>query len=276
MFGEATATTAQTYGVRGYSASTSGYGVYGLADADSGTNYGVYGQSDSPDGYGVYGLADADSGTTYGVKGQSASTSGHGVYGHAAAANGTTYGVRGQSNSPDGYGGYFRNIGGGVDIMAGGSGIIKSIADTEIAVSPLKMVAYHGSNVNLLPVEEGFMVVQPNATGVHHVYVPVDLPSVLFGAATKLESVRICYKCDTAASYIDHTRVRYVGDAGSATDLISDSTDRKNTAWTCYTLTDATPEEIQGSLFVRVSLNFGGTGSAHEIYIGRITLTLTE
>lgn len=59
MLGVATATTGQTYGVKGQSNSTDGQGVLGYATATSGTTYGVKGQSDSPDGTGVYGYATA-------------------------------------------------------------------------------------------------------------------------------------------------------------------------------------------------------------------------
>jgi hypothetical protein len=55
VFGLASATSGTTYGVYGYSPSTSGTGVYGSAGAASGTTYGVYGYARSPDGYGVYG-----------------------------------------------------------------------------------------------------------------------------------------------------------------------------------------------------------------------------
>jgi len=153
-------------------------------------------------------------------------------------------------------------------------GSIWSEANTEIAVSPLKMVAVTGSNVTLR-VYPGYMEVQPNVTGNTYVYVPVDLPSVLLGTATKLKSVRVCYNVDQAASHITATTVEYMGDSTS-TYMISDDTDRQATSWTCYILTAVTPIEIGGSLFVRFVLYFNGTGSAHEIRIGRITLTLTE
>jgi hypothetical protein len=283
--GLALATSAPNAGVFGRS--ISGYGVYGtapttgtvgIATADSGETYGVYGRSASTTDYstGVYGYASATSGKTSGVWGRSDSDEGRAVVGHATASSGGTIGVYGRSDSPDGYGGYFKNTAGGVALKAGGSGIIQSTADTEIAVSPLKMVAYYGSNVDLRPFGQGRIEVRPNATGSQYVYLPVDLPSVLFGTRTKLKSARICYECDQTASFITKTSVRYTTDSGSYTNLISDDTNRTNTTWECYTLTDTTPGEIEGSLFIRLVLSFAGTGSSHDIRIGKITLTLTE
>ncbi|MER3473950.1 MAG: hypothetical protein C4335_07930 [Armatimonadota bacterium] len=62
----------------------------GDASATSGETFGVYGRSASTDGRGVFGWATAASGPTYGVLGQSASTSGYGVYSAGRfAASGT-------------------------------------------------------------------------------------------------------------------------------------------------------------------------------------------
>ena len=169
----------------------------------------------------------------------------------------------------------FGGDGGEDEFRVNNNGSIWSEANTEIAVSPLKMVIFYNSNVTLRPNGSGYMEVRPNASEIAYVYVPVDLPSVLLGTATKLKSVRVCYNVDLAASHITETTVNYLGDS-SLTTLITDGTDRTSTAWECYTLTDTTPNEIQGSLFVRFVLNFTGTGSSHDIRIGRITLTLTE
>ncbi|TRZ51715.1 hypothetical protein D4S03_04700 [bacterium] len=170
----------------------------------------------------------------------------------------------------------FGGDGGEDEFRVNNDGSIWSEADTEINVSPLKMVAGYDSNVTLRAHDNGYMEVRPNIAVVQVVYVPVDLPSVLFGTATKLKSVRVCYSVDQVASYITATSVDYIGDSGGYTTLITDSIDRKSTVWECYKATDATPNAIQGSLSVRFSLQFAGIGSSHDIQIGRITLTLTE
>jgi hypothetical protein len=135
VFGHATATTGETYGVYGRSDSPTGRGVYGWASATSGVNYGVYGQSESTQGFGGYfvgrgsdavyiqnigsgrGLQVAATADTAlwaqtvtgfaGVDGRSArSNGGVGVFGHATATRGETNGVYGRSDSADGAGVY--------------------------------------------------------------------------------------------------------------------------------------------------------------------------
>jgi hypothetical protein len=117
VYGYASATSGETYGVYGESDSNTGIGVYGKTGAGTGVtwlNVGVWGDTDSGrgvvgssrNGTGVAGYAIATSGENYGIFGQSASTSGRGVYGYASATSGTTYGVYGKSLSSDGYGVY--------------------------------------------------------------------------------------------------------------------------------------------------------------------------
>lgn len=120
------------------------------------------------------------------------------------------------------------------------------------------------------------MEVRPNATGWQLVFVPVDLPSVLFGTVTRLKSARICYECDQAVSYIRTTSVEYTADSGTGVSLLYDDTDQTSTDWECYSSTATTPHEIQGSPYVVLGLYFTGTGSGHDIRIGKITLTLAE
>jgi hypothetical protein len=51
MYGYASATSGEAYGVMGHSASTGGRGVLGFATATSGETYGIYGETRSPDGW---------------------------------------------------------------------------------------------------------------------------------------------------------------------------------------------------------------------------------
>lgn len=251
---------------------------------DIGTGWSVLYANNEGAGIGVLG----ESGTGYGVYARSAGTglTGAALYARSTNAGGIALWADNDSNtstdaalvvSNDGSGPLIKGFGGdgGEDeFRVNNNGSIWSEADTEIAVSPLKMVAFNGSNVTLMA-WEGYMMVHPNVAGTQYVYVPVDLPSVLFGTATKLKHVRVCYFNDQAASYITQTTVSYMGDSGT-TILINDDNDYKATAWTCYGVTDTTPGEIQGSLYVRFALYFADTGDAHEIRIGKITLTLTE
>ena len=240
-----------------------GAGVYGTADV--GTLLGA----------GVYGLSEGTGSLSYGVWGESTAAGGRGVYGHATSSSGVNYGVYGETDSSSGYGGYFTNDD-GVAVMAEGSGIIKSAADTTIAANPLNMVPFYDSAADLdLRFQAGRVTIRPKSAGYQYVYVPVDVPTVLFGSPTKLKSARICYRCYDAADAIYWTGVRYQGDSGSS-DLLTSDLDHNKTNWACYTLAASTPEQIQGSLLVRLNLNFDGTGESHDIQIGKITVTLTE
>ena len=131
VYGNASASTGTTYGVRGNSSSSSGTGVYGVGftgvagvatgnfhigvkgTAPGTSGFGTYGTSSGLDGTGAYGEA-TGTGTTYGLYGISASTSGTGAYCEAQGVSGTTYGVYGKANSTSGYAGYFTNPGTGV------------------------------------------------------------------------------------------------------------------------------------------------------------------
>jgi len=189
-------------------------------------------------------------------------------------------GVRGDSFVSDGYGGLFQNTAGGVDVAAMGSGIIKSTADTQIAVSPLSPITYIDSDwqdIYSYPNGEGYTIFRAvDVIGTRIVFLPVSFPSKIFGVPQKLESIKVCYFVVNADSYIDTAGVNYTTDFGVSTTLLIDTTDRKSTTWTCYTYSDTTPDLIGGSMFVRFHLNYAGTGGSHDIVIGNVTLTLTE
>jgi hypothetical protein len=153
-------------------------------------------------------------------------------------------------------------------------GAFKSTATSEVAVSPLKAVQPAGSNITLTPHANGYIIVSAGTTGQQWAYVPVDVPSKLFGTPSKLLNFRVCYQSSNALTRIDETDVRYATDTGGYVDQIADLTDRNSTVWSCYTVTDATPITIGGAVMVRFVLNFNST--AHTINIGKITLTLTE
>ncbi len=256
--------------------SGSGYGVLGL----SSSSFGVAGQSDSS--YGVY----AYSNSNYGMYA-------YGGVGDLRLYNGTIYAdmwngsdlalhsndyVDVHLDDDDNSTSQFRVLSGAdtAALTVDEAGSITSTADTQIVVSPLKGVVYVASNVEIRPIG-GYIEVRASSTaGSPAIFVPVDLPSVLFGTSTKLKSIRVCYKCDNSASYISMTRVRHGTDSGGYTTLIESSTDRNSTTWECYTISDSAPGEIPGSLYVSFGMHFDGTGADHDIQIGNITLTLTE
>lgn len=54
VFGQATASSGETFGVFGRVSSTAGKALYGLAASPTGTTYGVYGGALSPEGFGMF------------------------------------------------------------------------------------------------------------------------------------------------------------------------------------------------------------------------------
>jgi hypothetical protein len=104
VIGITTASSGETIGVHGTAQSPSGVGIKGFHSSPSGSGYGVFGVSSSTSGTGVYGLTSATSGVNSGVYAVSISTSGRGVYGLASATSGSNYGVYGLSDSSDGTG----------------------------------------------------------------------------------------------------------------------------------------------------------------------------
>ncbi|MFL7792733.1 MAG: hypothetical protein AB8I69_11375 [Anaerolineae bacterium] len=278
-----------------------GGGISSAVYVKSGSGYAV--QAWSQDNVGVYANSESDYGVdgrstdSYGVHGESKTS--YGVYAAGAGGdlglyNGSVYAVRESDSdmmlySNDNVDVYLDDDGNstaqfrifnGVStpvFTATETGAIQSITDTQIAVSPLKMVGrYDAGNLEFRPQGYSMEVRTSSASVTSSAYVPVDLPSVLFGTRVKLKSIRVCYQCSNSASYISSTRVGRAYDSGGYNELITDTTDRDSTTWDCYTITDTTPAEIQGSLFVIVSMYFAGTGSPHSIQIGNITLTLTE
>lgn len=140
VFGESTAPSGVTEGVRGESSSTSGRGVVGRAAALTGDTVGLRGESLSPAGRGVSGeapsegvrgAATAGTGIARGVCGTSASDTGEGVLGEASDASGDNVGVRGTSASPNGRGVSGEAPSEGVRGMAtAGSGVARGVCGT--------------------------------------------------------------------------------------------------------------------------------------------------
>jgi hypothetical protein len=213
-------------------------------------------------------------------------STGRGLRSYAMYTATANYGVVGASRSPDGYGGYFYNSGGGVGLKAEstdtalqltGSGRLESTADITIAVSPLKMIPKWDSIGDLEFLSDGaYMEVRPVTSGFQYVHIPVDIPGTLFGTTAKLKSVRICYRSDQAGSFVSTTILSQGTDSGTISQSINDTTSRTSTSWDCYIITDLTPNVIQGSVYIQLTLSFAGTGSAHDIRIGNIALGLTE
>jgi hypothetical protein len=158
---------------------------------------------------------------------------------------------------------------------------LRITADNVVEIAPLVMTRA-GTGIELFPNSNGTVRIHPVAAGTQNVMIPISIPNSLFGVQQKLKSVEICYKATSPTTYINASRVRVMRDAGLFTNLIDDPTDRKNTAWTCYTIGPPLPGEpplfppLDGPSFINLELTIGGVAPSYDIEIGRIKLTLTE
>jgi hypothetical protein len=268
LSGETDAATSGA-GVRGYATSSSGnvHGVWGESNSSSG--YGVYGKAPQ---FGVYGEASRTSNYAYGVYGKAQTRLGAGVRGINMATSGNAFGVYGSTDSADGYAGYFDNEADGVDIMAAGSGIIKSEADSVLYLSPHDMVVRGSSGVSVTPLDSGGADIYYTSSGWKYISIPAPTFGSLFGSSLYIESIEVCYKTD-ATGYIGTTAVLKNNGSTGATSYINDGTDRTSATHTCYTVTDLSPAIINNSTWVQ--FNIWSNGSGHT-YVYTVKLTLTE
>ncbi len=269
------------YGVAGTTeAGLGGAGVYGQAASSAGEAYGVWGKSNSTAGYGVYGEAPQygvygeatrTSNFSYGVYGKAASGSGTGVRGVNTAVTGNAFGVYGSTASPTGYAGYFSNGGGGVDVMAAGSGVIKSEADSVLYLSPHDMVVRGSTGVSVTPIESGGADVYFWTSGWKYLSLPVSTFGTLFGAPVYVKGIEVCYETEPTGM-IGVTAVQKNNGGTGASSYINDGTDRTSATYECYTVTDQTPSVIDNSTWVQFNIQASDMGHT-KIYTVKLTLT---
>ncbi len=188
------------------------------------------------------------------------------------ATSGKAYGVWGVTYSSEGYGGYFENRDGGVDIMAAGSGVIKSKADSVLYLSPHDMVVRGSSGVSITPLDNGGADIHYTTSGWKYISLPVSTFGTLFDSPLYVRYVMVCYKTD-AGGYIGVTSVIKNDGGTGATNYILDSTNRTSSTWKCYTIVDSTPSVIDNSTWVQFNIWSNGTG---HTYIYTVELALTE
>ena len=265
----ATAGEGSGAGVIGYATSSSGkaHGVWGKSNSISG--YGVYGQAPQ---FGVYGEASRTSNYAYGVYGKAQTGSGAGVRGVNDATNGNAFGVYGSTDSSEGYAGYFSNEADGVDIMAGGSGIIKSAASSHLYLSPHDMVVRGSSGVKATPLDNGGVDIYFWSTGKKYLSIPVSTFGTLFGSPLYVKSLKVCYKTDTTG-YIDATAVLKNNGGTSSTHYLLSNANRVSPNYGCYGVGTASPKVIDNSSWVQFNIQADGVG---HTYIYTVDLYLTE
>ncbi len=199
----------------------------------------------------------------------------HAIYGRSS----TLTGVTGVTYDADYYGGNFYNNADGVDIYASGSGKIKSVAESVFVATPMNIYTAIGSmgDLTFYRYSYGYTQVQTSYTGSEWAFVPINIPTQVFGMQQKLKKVKLFYSCNTASSYIDDVWVKTLNADGTDTDLFEYNGDLDYDAgWGSLTFTTGTPKTFTGPIHVMFKFNFDGTGSSHYIRIGRIEFTLVE
>jgi hypothetical protein len=106
-----------------------GVAIYGSASSTSAQAYGVQGNSASTIGIGLLGFATSTTGSTYGLKGYSSSTGGTGVRGLSTATTGSTTGISASVASAAGTAGVFNNTAGGKILSGQNNGVEKFAVD---------------------------------------------------------------------------------------------------------------------------------------------------
>lgn len=215
----------------------------------------------SPPHWGKYGLYVTSSGTT-------ANTTYYGVYG-----NGKHYGVYGESNSGTAV---YAKSDSGTAIKAAGTGVIESSANTDWVVSPQKMVERLGSPLEIDPVGDGYVILSRTSGGTSYSYLPIDIVALLFGTRVKFKGLYFSYVTDTTSDMITDVSIRQTNGDGTYTELCHIDTDLASTTWTEANCIPASPIDIFGPLFIRFELSFAGSGSSHEIKIGKTWIQLSE
>ena len=217
-------------------------------------------------------VENTDSAIGYGLLGMTnASSAGAGVTGSAKASSGPACGVRGFASSASGYAGYFSNDAGGVDLMAAGSGIIKSTADSILYLSPHDMVVRGSSGVDLTYREDGGVDIHSSTSGARYLSIPVSTFGTLFGSPLYVKGIEVCYH-RVGSGFIQITMVaKNDGSDGGYTPYIFDTTTRNSEAYSCYSVTDPSPLAIDNASWVQFNVNGGD-----HVIIHSVKLTLTE
>ncbi len=211
-----------------------------------------------------------------------------GLFGENTATSGAGYGVMGKSVSPEGFGvkginnssgvavsGYSSN---GIAISAEGTGIISSVADSILYLSPHELISRGSTNVTLTPLQGGGILIHNDAgSGVTKYFsIPVSTFGTLYGAQVYVKSLEICYKVGTWTS-IEATTVSKSDDTESGeTFYIRDLTSQSSATRACYTLDATTRLAIDNTTWVQFNISFAQPNAEATIYKAKLTVTETQ
>jgi hypothetical protein len=219
----------------------------------------------------------ATTGDSRGLRAETNSPDGSAVYAHNLAGTGDAYGLIAKSNSSND----------GADILAGGTGRIRSVADSEITYTAFGMVLdpqFSPDNTAFLHSINGLGTTQvrrlnTNAAASNaYAYLELPVPSPLYGVTQTVKQVEICYRSDSNSAAITESRLKMLGSNGLSSNLDLDLTSRNSTVPECYTLTPTSPTQVTGVLFLQLGFSWSGGnfGSSHEIGLNTITVTFSS
>jgi hypothetical protein len=155
VLGEANASSGQTYGVAGFTASPAGFGVDGYAGSSTGSPVGVYGQVNSTSGIGVFGqnsLTESVTGGTISLDGYSSGVWGDGGSGNVGVVGTVDNGTAGifANNSAEEYTEFAFNYNtNGYPFVAGSAG------GGYCQIDPFGDISCTGSKNALVPIDGG-------------------------------------------------------------------------------------------------------------------------
>ena len=170
----------------------------------------------------------------------------------------------------------------GVAVMASGTGVIKSTADSYVFVPGTAFIKETDTDTTRWDLSGGSALIRRGgvAVGTKHIRIPITLPSVLYGQPVRVTSVTVYYKCqDGTVNYVSETELYKQTSADSFVSLVNDTTNRTSNTATSYSLATDSANNIlsssQGILTLRLGLFFNDDNNYVQIGGVRVTLAHT-
>ena len=151
-----------------------------------------------------------------------------------------------------------------------GVGTWKAIT-TEYYISPLKAIPTFVGDDGYYSTPNAHLRAYSVSAGLKRIWVPIDIPGKISGVPQKVKSLTVYYLTDN--STLSRTTLYHCPPSGSLAWLIDDDTDRTSSTYTSFTLNEATPPQIQGSVSLLFEVDFDASSS---IEIGTIVVTTTD
>jgi hypothetical protein len=224
------------------------------------------------------------------------SDTGRGLRSEIQATSGINYAVVGASRSGAGFGGYFYNNGGGTGlygqsdsgaaILAGGSGIIRSSADSYLWISGNGLRPFNPAENTVINLDTigGAKISRGDPANARNVMLPVTITGPLYGQDVTVTDVDIYWVGDTSSDSISAVLLRrQTGVCATSSCYVSllDSHSVYTCADSIYLTgcvmhfdltTNNTLTADSGILYLTLELNIFNTSSWIEIGGARLTL----